>query len=69
MKSCLEYVEIRKEELKNEVSEMIKKPKLMVVQIGNDKASSSYINSKKKLCEEIGLDFKHLSISDLQYSG
>ena len=49
MNSCLEYVEKRKEELKNQVAEMTKKPSLVVVQIGNNKASSSYINSKKKL--------------------
>lgn len=64
MNSCLEYVEKRKEELKNQVAEMTKKPSLVVVQIGNDKASSSYINSKKKLCEEIGLNFKHVHIEN-----
>lgn len=66
MVSCLEYVEIRKEELKKELSEMIKKPKLMVVQIGNDKASSSYINSKRKFCDETGLDFKHVHIENYE---
>lgn len=66
MKSCLEYVEKRKEELKNQVAEMTKKPSLVVIQIGNDIASSSYINSKKKLCEEIGLDFKHVHIEDYE---
>lgn len=64
MFSCLEHVEKRKEELKREVAEMSKKPSLTVVQIGNDKASSSYINSKKKLCEEVGLNFKHVHIEN-----
>ena len=66
MFSCLEHVEKRKEELKRVVSEMTKKPSLVVVQIGNDKASSSYINSKKKLCEEIGLNFKHVHIENYE---
>lgn len=66
MFSCLEHVEKRKEELKREVAEMSKKPSLTVVQIGNDKASSSYINSKRKLCEEIGLDFKHVHIENYE---
>ena len=66
MNSCLEYVEKRKEELKRVVSEMTKKPNLVVVQIGNDKASSSYIKSKKKLCEEIGLNFKHVHIENYE---
>ena len=66
MDSCLEYVEKRKEELKREVSEMTKKPSLVVVQIGNDKASSSYIKSKNKLCEEIGLNFKHVHIENYE---
>lgn len=66
MNSCLEYVEKRKEELKNQIAEMTKKPSLVVVQIGNDKASSSYINSKKKLCEEIGLNYKHVHIENYE---
>ena len=54
MFSCLDYVEKRKEYLKAEVAGFEKrKPSLSVIQIGNDKASTSYINNKKKLCEEI----------------
>ena len=66
MKSCLDYVEKRIEEIKNQVSKMDRKPKLVVIQIGNDKASSSYINSKKKLCEKIGLEFKHVHIENYE---
>lgn len=66
MISCLEYVEKRVEELKKEVSEMNIKPALMVVQIGDDKASSSYIKSKNKLSEDIGLNFDHLHIENYE---
>ena len=54
MNSCLEFVEKRKEELKTEVASFEKrKPSLSVVQIGNDKASTSYINNKKKFKEDL----------------
>ena len=66
MISCLDYAEIRKEELKREVENYTMKPTLSVIQIGNDKASSSYIKSKKKLCEEIGIDFIHNHIQDYE---
>lgn len=68
MISCLEYVEKRKEELKKELLRLngLEKPKLTVIQIGNDKASSSYIKSKKKLCEEVGVEFKHVHIEDYE---
>lgn len=67
MISCLEYVEKRKEELKAEVTGFEKrKPSLSVVQIGNDQASTSYINNKKKLCEEIGIGFKHIHIENYE---
>ena len=66
MVDILDYVEKRKEELKNKVSQMDYKPKLVVVQIGNDKASSSYIKSKRKLCDEIGIELKHVHIEDYE---
>ena len=68
MISCLDYVEKRKEELKKELYRLngLEKPKLTVIQIGNDKASSSYIKSKKKLCEEVGVEFKHVHIEDYE---
>ena len=66
MVDILDYVKLKKEKLKEEVLNLPKKPKLVVVQIGNDKASSSYIKSKKKLCEEIGLNFKHVHIENYE---
>lgn len=69
MISCLKYVDKRKEELREEVSNFAIKPKLTVIQIGNDKASSSYIKSKKKLCEEIGVNFIHNHIQEYEDLG
>jgi methylenetetrahydrofolate dehydrogenase (NADP+) / methenyltetrahydrofolate cyclohydrolase len=48
-----------KEELKSEISEFRGRgavPGLAVILIGNDPASEVYVNSKKKACEEIGID-------------
>jgi methylenetetrahydrofolate dehydrogenase (NADP+) / methenyltetrahydrofolate cyclohydrolase len=47
-----------KEELKTEVTEMIKTgtaPGLAVILVGNDPASRVYVSAKKKTCEEIGI--------------
>lgn len=63
MISCKEYVEIRKKELKEEVSKMKTKPCLCVIQIDSDPASNSYIKGKKKDCDEIGIKFIHSHIN------
>lgn len=45
-----------KEELKIQVSKLKRKPRLVIISIGNDPASKIYIRNKKKACEEIGID-------------
>ena len=48
-----------KDELQVEVAELKAKgilPCLAVIQVGNDPASSVYVNNKKKACEYIGID-------------
>ena len=48
-----------KDELKEEVSrfkEAGRKISLAVIQVGNDAASSVYVNNKKKACEYIGIE-------------
>ena len=64
MVSCREYAEIKLEELQKKVESFDRKPKLCVIQTGNDKASDSYINSKRKACEEVGIEFCHVHIED-----
>ena len=64
MISCKEYVEKKKEILKNKVDKMKDKPCLVVAQIGNDEASNSYIKGKKKDCTEIGIKMIHEHIMD-----
>lgn len=48
-----------KDELKNEVTQLKDKgifPCLAVIQVGNDPASSVYVNNKKKACAYIGIE-------------
>ena len=66
MVSCKDYVEIQKQLLKEKISTFERKPKLCVVQIGNDPASNSYIKGKRKDCEEVGVIFNHLHIANYE---
>ena len=38
-------------------------PKLVIVQVGDDPASSSYIRSKQKASEKVGMEFEHMKFS------
>lgn len=49
---------IIKEELKNIILKKNLKPKLVVVQIGDDERSNIYIKNKEKACEKIGIEFE-----------
>jgi methylenetetrahydrofolate dehydrogenase (NADP+)/methenyltetrahydrofolate cyclohydrolase len=66
MISCKEYVELKKEQLKEQISTFNGKPKLCVIQIGDNQASNSYIKGKKKDCEEVGIEFEHIHIKDYE---
>ena len=50
-------------ELKNKVSKMSKKPRLSVVQVGDDPASASYIKAKSNAAERVGIDLTHHHLS------
>ena len=47
-------VKVEVEELKKQK----KYPKLAVIMVGNDQASSIYVKNKSKACDEIGIDFE-----------
>ena len=53
-----------RERLTNEVAELRKNgvtPKLAVIMVGDDKASTIYVRNKSKACDEIGIEFtEHL---------
>lgn len=51
------------EDLKKQVKQYMIKPCLAVIQIGDDPASNTYIKSKEKASNEIGIYFKHIKFS------
>lgn len=64
MVSCKEYVEIKKEELKEKIKTFERPPKLCVIQVGEDPASNSYIKGKSKDCTEVGIEFNHVKLPE-----
>ena len=58
------------DKLKDEVSKLAEKPKMVVIQVGDDEASSVYIKQKAKMAEYVGYDFNHLKFaSDITEDG
>lgn len=56
-----------KEELKHEVSALKEagiKSCLVVIKVGNDKASAVYVNNKKKACEYIGIESRSYELEE-----
>ena len=68
MISCKEYVEIRKKELKKQISKYtskgLKAPRLCVIQVGDNPASNSYIKGKLKDCAEVGISVDHIKLDE-----
>ena len=64
--SCKEYAANLKEELKELCEKSPRQRCLTVVQIGNDAASNSYVNGKRKDCEYVGIKFNHVHITDYE---
>lgn len=65
MVSCKVYAQLRKEELKKTVATFERKPKLCVIQTGDDAASNTYVKGKARDANEIGIEFYHLHIKDV----
>ncbi len=54
-----EYVAFRKEQLKEEINAMEKKPVLSIITVGDDPASEAYVRGKKKDAAEVGIEALH----------
>lgn len=52
------------EDLKKEASSLKETPKLVVMSVGNDPASMSYIKSKTKMATFIGIELEHAQFSE-----
>lgn len=66
--SCKDYVDIRKEELKEYVAALPKKPTLVVCQVDSDPASNTYVKGKQRDCNEIGIEFVHWHINSDEFN-
>ncbi len=51
-----ELVENKIEELKGRVSKLNRKPKLVIIRVGEDYASGKYVANKIKRCKEVGIE-------------
>ena len=49
--------EKRKEKIKSKIRDLSGVPSLAVVRVGEDPASEIYVRLKRKMCEEVGIDF------------
>lgn len=68
MISCKDYVKKRKDILKSEIAAFNSQPTLVVIQVDDDAASTSYINGKKRDCDYVGIRLIHEHINSNQYS-
>lgn len=55
MTSIKEFVEIKKSQIKEAVSQLSSKPKLVIVQVGEVEASNRYVKNKMKDCAECNI--------------
>ena len=53
-----------KEELKERITHVTKKPHLAVIRVGEDNASQIYVNLKAKMCEELGINFTEYHLDE-----
>lgn len=58
MINCKLYTNLKKQELKMRIAEYNLRPKLVVIQIGDNPASNSYIKGKQNDCKEVGIEFE-----------
>lgn len=61
--NCKEKAQQIKEELKSKINSS-NPPTLIIVQIGDNQASNSYIKGKMKDCEEVGIECLHYKYKD-----
>ena len=77
MIDCKKIANEIKQELKQEVDKLSSKPRLAIIQVGDNEASNRYVRGKRKDCEEVGIEtckFKYQEnesedfiIKDIQY--
>lgn len=54
----------KRKALRAEISFSLATPKLAVIQVGNDKASTTYVRNKSKACQEVGIEFEDIKFPE-----
>lgn len=62
--SIKDYVALKKAELKEKTAQLDIPPVLLVIQVGDNPASNSYIAGKKRDCAEVGVIALHVKLSE-----
>ena len=65
MISCKEYTQLKKDELKKKIADQNLNIKLMIIQVGDDSASNSYIRGKRKDCEEVRIEIELMKYEEI----
>lgn len=60
-KICSTFI---REKISEQIENINDKLKLVVIRIGEDSASKVYVNSKRKACEELNIDFEEIIYDD-----
>ena len=63
--NIIEYVNLEKSRLNQEVKTFSRPPHLLIIQVNDDPASDAYIKGKMKDGEEIGVNVSHLKLNPL----
>ena len=51
-------------ELRERVNKLKKKPKLVIIRVGDDPASEKYVNNKVKRCKEVGIESEIIHLEE-----
>ncbi len=62
--NCKEIAQKVKNEVKAEVEAMQVQPHLVVVQVGGNQASSTYVRNKERVCEEVGIKSSKIHLGE-----
>lgn len=59
-----DYVDTKKADIKKRVDSLGEKPRLLILQVGDNFASNKYVAGKEKDCQEVGIDCKIVKLAE-----
>lgn len=63
LKDIKQFVSLWKDIIKDKISKLNHKPKLVIVQVGDNEASNRYVKNKVKDCDEVGITAEVIKMS------